>query len=173
MTTTPDWPSYLRRITNGESGAQISRTTGIPASTISRWLSGETKPSWEKVDALAKHYQFDVQEALGVVAAFHPNQHRGSSGTKLLRNPFGNDALSLSPDTSRLDVLRCYTDLELAEEFVRRIEHQDSVITQRPLPYAEQRSNIIPLTPNVDDTAEDDHLDAVARPRDPEPTDEQ
>lgn len=168
MTTTPSWPEYLRRITNDAPGADISRTTGIPASTISRWLSGETKPSWEKIDVLAKHYDFEVQEALEVVAAFTPLRAAYQSTRKpVIRMP-----RNLVADADRGAILTSFSDLELAEEFVRRIEEHASVESPQPLPYADDITNVYRLRRDVRGSI-DDELDAVARPRDPEPTDEQ
>lgn len=168
MTTTPSWPEYLRRITNDAPGADISRTTGIPASTISRWLSGETKPSWEKIDVLAKHYDFEVQEALAVVASFTPLRASYQSA----RIPVIREPRSVAADVDRGAILAYFSDLELAEEFVRRIEEHASVETPRPLPYADDVTNVYSLHRNVRGPI-DDELDAVARTRDPEPTDEQ
>lgn len=176
MATTETWPEYLRRVTGGASGAEIARKTGISASTVSRWLSGETKPGTDKLTELAKHYPFQISEAVDVVAAYQPP--RGPQyvlDSNLVR-------VILKADATRQAIIGMYSDLELAQELVRRIEEHASVEVGEPLPLADiavaassgflGNLSALPGLHGVGGPAED-HLQRAARPAETEPTDEQ
>ena len=166
VNTLQTWPEYLRRITAGLPPADIARRSGIPLSTITRWLAGETKPSAAKINVLAAHFPLDRDEAHRVVAAYKATP-RPQEGAQIFQ--IGES------EVTRKRLLRMYSDLELASEIVRRIEEHDSV--EFPVSFSpellEEASNVTPLRPNVPALEEDGELGAVARPAETEPTDEQ
>lgn len=59
-----DWPEYVRRLTDGSTGSVISAMTGIPQPTISRWLSGKTRPNPKQALTVARAYRVHPLEAL-------------------------------------------------------------------------------------------------------------
>lgn len=146
MDTSEDWPEYLRRITGDASGAEISRATGIPPSTVSRWLSGETRPSTDKIAVLQRAYKVDVGQAFTAITY--------SPAEESLREVLIREPAELDTEQSRAEILRYYSDLELAEEFVRRIDEKDSVDEPRQLPYA--------VDPDVRGRLQDDYRAAAS-----------
>lgn len=163
VTKMQTWPEYLRRVTGGLTPSEISKRSGIPLSTITRWLSGETKPSAAKVDILAKHFPIKLDEAHAVLAAYTPTPRAQIDGQIFQIGDHGY---------SRKRLLRMYSDLELATEIVRRIEEHDSV--EFPTPFTPDSGDLLEFRRrNVGGRTEDEELDAVARPAETEPTDEQ
>ena len=160
------WPEYLRRITGGLPPADIARRSGIPLSTITRWLAGETKPSAAKINVLAAHFPLDRDEAHRVVAAYSATP-RPQERAQVFQIAGGQ--------LTRKSLLRMYSDLELATEIVRRIEEHDSIEFAVPFDPAVHGAdtNVTPLRPKVPALEEDEELGAVARPAETEPTDEQ
>lgn len=149
------WPEYLRRITGGLPPADIARRSGIPLSTITRWLAGETKPSPAKINVLAAHFPLDRDEAHRVVAAYSTSP-RPQENAQIFQ--VGGGA------ATRKTLLRMYSDLELATEIVRRIEEHDSVEFAVPFDHEVHgaETNITPLRPNVL-APEETHLPRVAK----------
>lgn len=160
------WPEYLRRVTGGLPPADIARRSGIPLSTITRWLAGETKPSPAKINVLAAHFPLDRDEAHRVVAAYSTSP-RPQEQAQVFRISGG--------EVTRKRLLRMYSDLELATEIVRRIEEHDSI--EFAVPFDPDLhgadSNVSQLRPNVPAVDEDEELDHAARLAETEPTDEQ
>lgn len=115
MTTRIDWPAYLRTITDGATGAKIAQRTGITASTISRWLTGEVEPRPRQVVEVARAY--GVHPIPALIAA----------------NYLSEEDVDLSEVTPRLLQLRDFTDLEIAQEMVRRVAEGPSAILEAPL----------------------------------------
>jgi transcriptional regulator with XRE-family HTH domain len=154
------WPEYLRRITGGLPPADIARRSGIPLSTITRWLAGETKPSPAKINVLAAHFPLDRDEAHRVVAAYSASP-RPQERAQIFQIGGG--------EVTRKTLLRMYSDLELATEIVRRIEEHDSVefaVPFDPEVHGED-TNITPLRPNVPTPVQDDRAVAKKKSRDP------
>ncbi len=117
-------------MTGGASGAEIARTTGISQSTISRWSNGEIKPSSDNLTKLAKHYPIQLAEAMQIVEAYQPPR---ANVVEFIQG----ERIVLRADVVRGELLKVFSDLELAQEFVRRIEEHDSVEVGSPLPLAE------------------------------------
>lgn len=115
VSTRIDWPTYLRTISDGASGAKIAHQTGIPASTISRWLSGEFDPRPRQVVEVARAY--GVHPIPALIAADY----------------LSAEDVDLSAITPRLLQLREFTELEIAQEMVRRIAEGESSIIEAPL----------------------------------------
>lgn len=110
-----DWPTYLRVITDGAAGVTIAERSGIPASTISRWLSGEFDPKPRQVVQVARAYGVSALEAL--IAAKYLTA----------------EEVDLAATTPREFQLREFTELEIANEIVRRIAEGESAMLESPL----------------------------------------
>ena len=54
MPTHESWTDYVRRITKGKTRKEIAAAAGIDVSGVSRWLSGTSRPSPEKVISFAR-----------------------------------------------------------------------------------------------------------------------
>jgi transcriptional regulator with XRE-family HTH domain len=145
----PTWPEYLQRVTDGATNAEISRATGVSPSTVGRWRNGETKPSTETLEKLAQRYPIKLEEAIRIVAAYQPPNivYAHSSFDQVLRP---SSVPRLTGQSPREHILAFYSDLELAQEIVRRIETGFTVEHGAPLPFAdtaddEQPTNVHPI----------------------------
>lgn len=136
--TTQTWPAYFRRVTGGLAPSDISKRSGIPLSTITRWLSGETRPSVAKIQELARVFPMQLDEA----------QAAASATVTVSRELKGQIVQVGNTQHSRHRLLRKYSDLELASEIVRRIEEHDSV--EIPLPFStDEAPNVTAIRSNV------------------------
>ena len=61
---TETWPEYLRRITAGQTQAQIAERIGIARLSVCNWLHGKTRPKAETVITVAQAYRRSPVEAL-------------------------------------------------------------------------------------------------------------
>lgn len=59
-----NWPEYLRRITSGQTQAQIADRIGIGRLSVCNWLHGKTRPKAETVLIVARAYSRSPIEAL-------------------------------------------------------------------------------------------------------------
>lgn len=59
-----NWPEYLRRITRGQTQAQIATCIGIGRLSVCNWLHGKTRPKAETVLTVARAYGRSPIEAL-------------------------------------------------------------------------------------------------------------
>ena len=66
--TMETWPEYLRRITGGQTQAQIAERIGIGRLSVCNWMQGKTRPKAETVISVARAYRRSPIEAL--LAAF-------------------------------------------------------------------------------------------------------
>lgn len=112
--TTP-WAIYLRALSDNATNASISITTGIPAPTLSRWFTGDYEPKPRQVVQVAHAYKANPLSAL--VAAGYLDA----------------DEVDLAMVAPRRLQLREFTELEIAEEMVRRIAEGQSVMIESPL----------------------------------------
>lgn len=112
--TTITWASYLSAITDGAPGARIAEHTGIPESTISRWFSEKAEPRPKQVVLVARAYGQNPIQALIAAGYLEP------------------DDVDMPAATPRRLQIRDFTDLELAEETVRRIR-EGSPVLETPL----------------------------------------
>jgi len=122
MNTRPEpWPAFVRRVTENATNAQIAKRIDVDGSTVGRWFSvASHQPKAENVIALARAYGVDPVHAL-MVAGF------------LEAREVGERVLS-----GRDVGLGDFTDLELAQEIVRRIEEgemQDDQRVPEPIPF--------------------------------------
>jgi transcriptional regulator with XRE-family HTH domain len=97
-----EWVLFLREVSGRASGRQISRETGVPEATISRWLSGTTAPQPRQATTVARTYDASAISAL--IAAGHLTQ----------------DDVDIDVAAPRWIQLRDFSSLELAEELQRR-----------------------------------------------------
>lgn len=58
------WNAYIRRVTAGQSQAEIAATTGVSGPTVSRWLSGTQGVNAQVVVQVARAYGQPVLGAL-------------------------------------------------------------------------------------------------------------
>lgn len=58
------WPEYLRRISSGQTQAQIAERIGIGRLSVCNWLHGKTRPKAETVIIVATAYRRSPVEAL-------------------------------------------------------------------------------------------------------------
>lgn len=98
----PTWAEYIQSITDGATGAEVCRRTGILQGTWSRWKSGKiTHPSVEEIEKLVRVYGTNLSDAMRSAGYGIPdrslNEARGLSG---------------------------FTASELAEELVRRVARE-------------------------------------------------
>lgn len=64
MTAGETWAAYVRRITDGLPRKDIAEAADINVSAVSRWLSGASRPSPEKVIGFARGLNQSPLEAL-------------------------------------------------------------------------------------------------------------
>lgn len=91
----------LRR-ERGTTLAQLSETTGISLSTLSRLEAGQRKPTLELLLPLAKAHGVQLDELVGAPATGDPRVH--------LR-PFTRAGVTLIPLTNQLGALRAYKQI--------------------------------------------------------------
>jgi len=70
------WPEYVRRLSRGDNQVAIEARTSIDQGTVSRWLSGKTKPSPAQAAKFAQSYDGNVLEAF-VAAGFLTAEEAG------------------------------------------------------------------------------------------------
>lgn len=132
MNASVDWATYLKVIADGASGAVIAGRLGIADTTVSRWLLGTAKPRPHQVVTIAREFNVHPLQALIAAGYLEP------------------DEVDLAAITPRKLQLREFTELEIAEEMVRRIAEGESQIIESPLdgnhPAMQQ------LMPSVEDT---------------------
>jgi transcriptional regulator with XRE-family HTH domain len=109
-----DWPTYLNQISTNQS--EISRAAGVSSATVSRWLSRSSRPLAPQVIAVARAY--DQSPVLALVAAGY------------LTRAEIEEQITLTPGMTLAE----FTELEIAEELVRRIEAgQSTDVSDTPL----------------------------------------
>ena len=57
------WPEYLRRISGGQTQAQIAERIGIGRLSVCNWLHGKTRPKAETVIVVARVFDRPPTEA--------------------------------------------------------------------------------------------------------------
>lgn len=101
---THTWSEYLAAIAPGDNNARIAATTGASEATVGRWVKGLVTPAPDQVTAVARAYGQSPLVAL--VAAGYVQESE----------------LEMVHALPRLLLLSEFSDLELAQELVRRIE---------------------------------------------------
>ena len=75
--TRESWTEYVQRITEGVSRKEVARAARINVSGISRWMTGENKPSAEKVVSFARGLHQSPIEALIAAGYLEPHEAAG------------------------------------------------------------------------------------------------
>lgn len=99
------WDEYVRAVSEPDSGRAVAARIGQSESTISRWKNGTVVPEPRQAVQFARAYERNPLEAL--IAAGYLTAEEAASPIEVPR------ALQLSE----------FSDLELAQEMVRRVEH--------------------------------------------------
>lgn len=79
VTTGENWTAYLRRITCGLTRKEIAAAANINVSGVSRWLTGVSQPSTEKVIGFARSLNQNPLEALIAAGYLSPEDVTGPS----------------------------------------------------------------------------------------------
>ena len=66
------WPEYLRRISGGQTQAQIAERIGIGRLSVCNWLHGKTRPKAETVIVVARVFDRPPTEALVAASYLDP-----------------------------------------------------------------------------------------------------
>lgn len=66
------WPEYLRRISGGQTQAQIAERIGIGRLSVCNWLHAKTRPKAETVITVARVYGRSPIEALLAAGYLEP-----------------------------------------------------------------------------------------------------
>jgi len=69
---TETWPEYLRRISGGQTQAQIAERFGIGRLSVCNWLHGKTRPKAETVIVVARVFDRPPIEALVAASYLEP-----------------------------------------------------------------------------------------------------
>ena len=104
-----DWPTYLAALSTNQS--EIARVAGVATATVSRWFSRSTQPLAPQVIAVARAY--DQSPVVALVAAGY-----------LTRDEVERE-VTLTPGMSLAE----FSELEIAQELVRRIEAGETTET--------------------------------------------
>lgn len=75
--TRESWTEYVQRITAGVPRKEVAKAAQVNISGISRWLSGETRPSAEKVVSFARGLRQSPIEALIAAGYLEPHEAAG------------------------------------------------------------------------------------------------
>lgn len=68
------WPEYLRRISGGQTQAQIAERIGIGRLSVCNWLHGKTRPKAETVIVVARVFDRPPTEALVAASYLEPTE---------------------------------------------------------------------------------------------------
>ena len=114
--TRESWTQYVQRISDGVPRKEVAKAAGINVSGLSRWISGASRPSAEKVVAFARGLRQSPIEAL--IAAEYLEPQEISGVIEVIRS---------RSDLSDLELLT-----ELGERLTQRpARHQVDDITPR------------------------------------------
>lgn len=100
---TETWPEYLRRISGGQTQAQIAERIGIGRLSVCNWLHGKTRPKAETVIMVARVFGRSPIEALLAAGYLEP----GEAGQPLEVRASLRD---LAPDEIAAEVRRRLVD---------------------------------------------------------------
>lgn len=113
------WSDFLKRIAGTQAAtvnqSDIARAAGVSTPTVSRWMAGIGKPKAEQVIGVARSY--DVSPLHALVAAGYLRREEIYGEVEIPR------ALALS----------VFTDLELAQEMLRRVDQGPSEVLEQPV----------------------------------------
>jgi transcriptional regulator with XRE-family HTH domain len=104
VNNTHAWDNYFAALIGADSNAEAARKSGITEATLGRWKKGSVDPKPRQVVVIARAYNASPVEALIAAGYLHPDDI---------------DQPAQAP--RRLQITE-FTELELAQELVRRIE---------------------------------------------------
>jgi transcriptional regulator with XRE-family HTH domain len=113
------WADFLTAVAGPNAPtsnqSEIARVAGVSTATVSRWVSGDSRPKAEQVIGVARAYNVSPLHAL--VAAGYLEQAEVEGEVEIPR------ALAIAD----------YTELELAQEMLRRIDRGQGALLQQPV----------------------------------------
>lgn len=115
MTSGTNFADYFRVIAGRDNGRTIAQKTGLGEASISRWMQGKTDPHPRQVVAIARAYGHSPLDAL--IAAGYLNE----------------EEVQVARQQPRPFAIRDFSDLELAQEMVRRVEEGGHGMLEEPL----------------------------------------
>lgn len=130
-----DWPTYLAEISTNHS--EIARAADVHSGTVGRWFKGTSRPEASAVIAVARAFDRSPVIALVVAGYLSRDEVEGQ--------------VQITPGMSLAE----FSELEIAEELVRRIEAgQTTEISDAPLEVDH------PAWANVSGAPEDEQADS-------------
>lgn len=109
-----DWPTYLAEISTNHS--EIARAADVHSGTVGRWFKGTSRPEASAVIAVARAFDRSPVVALVVAGYLTRDEIEGS--------------VQITPGMSLAE----FTELEIAQELVRRIEAGETTeLSEAPL----------------------------------------
>jgi transcriptional regulator with XRE-family HTH domain len=107
------WSEYVADL--GQNQAQIARSSGVSQATVSRWVSGDVIPDAEKVVGVARAFEESPLVALVAAGYLEANE------------------INAAVQMPRRYLLRSFTELELAQEMLRRVADGTGELLERPM----------------------------------------
>lgn len=96
------WPEYVARVTSGVSRKDIAQAADVNVSGVSRWLTGTSRPSAEKVVTFARGLRLNPVEALVAAGYLDVAEIAGAVEVVRTRSQLSDEEL-LSELAVRLD----------------------------------------------------------------------
>lgn len=103
------WAQFVKRHRNGETNADVSRKVGADASTVGRWIKGQTAATPQQAINFARAYGLHPVEALVAAGILSPSDVEGkvTIETSATLEAFSTRAL-ISEVSDRLEVMATY-----------------------------------------------------------------
>ena len=113
------WAEFLTAVAGPDAPtanqSEIARVAGVSTATVSRWVSGDSRPKAEQVIGVARAY--NVSPLLALVAAGYLEQSEVEGELDVPR------ALAIGE----------FTELELAQEMLRRVDRGEGAVLEQPV----------------------------------------
>jgi transcriptional regulator with XRE-family HTH domain len=113
------WAEFLTAVAGPDAPtanqSEIARVAGVSTATVSRWVSGDSRPKAEQVIGVARAY--NVSPLLALVAAGYLEQAEVEGELDVPR------ALAIGE----------FTELELAQEMLRRVDRGEGAVLEQPV----------------------------------------
>lgn len=87
------WPEYIRRVTSGVSRKDIACAAEVNVSGVSRWMTGASRPSAEKVVSFARGLHLNPVEALVAAGYLDAAEIDGAVEVVRARSQLSDDEL--------------------------------------------------------------------------------
>lgn len=113
------WAEFLTAVAGPDAPtanqSEIARVAGVSTATVSRWVSGDSRPKAEQVIGVARAY--NVSPLLALVAAGYLEQSEVEGEL----------------DVPRALAIGDFTELELAQEMLRRVDRGEGAVLEQPV----------------------------------------